>query len=74
MKERNAKCDEMREKSGHRLHRGDGLKEEGGEEMTKEKDSWGLQNEDTDGQRGTMSSAVACAGVRQVHLMTHLLV
>ena len=30
------------------------------------------QNEGTGGQRGTMSSAVAPAGVRQVHLMTHL--
>lgn len=34
----------------------------------------GLQNEAADRQRGTMSSAVAPAGVRQVHLMIHLLV
>lgn len=46
-----------------------------GEEKENEsgkRQSRGLRNEATDRQRGTMSSAVVPAGVRQVHLMTHL--
>ena len=54
-----------------------GSREEGeiGEEKESEsgkRQSRGLRNEATDRQRGTMSSAVVPAGVRQVHLMTHL--